>query len=91
MVALVPPHGTWRRRGGRHLRAELFRVAGDNRSALATREEIGVYYLLRNEPDKALVVFNQTYEQSHDPYDAMHAALIADTIGNTDERLVRRF
>ena len=51
-----------------------------------TREQIGIYYLLRNEPDKALVVFNQTYEQSHDPYDAMHAALIADTIGKTDER-----
>jgi len=51
-----------------------------------TRQQIGIYYLLRNEPDKALVVFNQTYEQSHNPYDALHAALIADTLGKTEER-----
>jgi tetratricopeptide (TPR) repeat protein len=52
----------------------------------ATRQQIGLYYLLRKELDKALVVFNQTFEQSHDPYDAMHAALIADTLGKTGER-----
>lgn len=51
-----------------------------------TREQIGIYYLLRKEPEKALVVFDQTFEQSHDSYDAMHAALIADTLGKTEER-----
>jgi tetratricopeptide (TPR) repeat protein len=51
-----------------------------------TRQQIGLYYLLRKEPEKALVVFNQTFEQSHDPYDAMHAAIIADALGKTDER-----
>ena len=53
---------------------------------MQTRQQIGVYYLLRKELDKALVVFNKTFEESHDPYDAMHAALIADTLGKTDER-----
>jgi tetratricopeptide (TPR) repeat protein len=51
-----------------------------------TRQQIGIYYLLRKELDKALVVFNQTFEQSHDPYDAMHAAIIADALDKTDER-----
>jgi tetratricopeptide (TPR) repeat protein len=51
-----------------------------------TRQQIGVYYVLRKEPDKALVVFNKTFEESHDSYDAMHAALLADELGKTDER-----
>lgn len=51
-----------------------------------TRQQIGIYYLLRKELDKALVVFSKTFEQSHDPYDAMHAAIIADSLGKTDER-----
>jgi hypothetical protein len=34
---------------------------------LQTRQKIGVYYLLRKELDKALVVFNKTFEESHDP------------------------
>jgi tetratricopeptide (TPR) repeat protein len=52
----------------------------------AIRQQIGLYYLLRKEPNKALVVFSQTFEQSHDPYDALHAALIADALGKTEER-----
>ena len=54
--------------------------------AWPTRQQIGIYYLLRNEPEKALVVFNQVFEQTHSPYDAMHAAVIADTLGKTEER-----
>jgi tetratricopeptide (TPR) repeat protein len=47
-----------------------------------TLQRIGVYYLLKKEPDKALAVFKRAYEQGHNSYDAMHAAIIADTLGN---------
>ena len=49
-------------------------------------EKIGLYYLLTKEPEKALVVFKQSYEKEHNAYDAMHAAIIADTLGKSADR-----
>jgi tetratricopeptide (TPR) repeat protein len=50
------------------------------------RQKIGIYYLLRNEPEKALVVFQQTFGETHGVYDAMHAAMLADALGKEADR-----
>lgn len=47
---------------------------------------LGVYYLLQNEPEKALVAFKNIIAKQYQPYPAMHAALIADALGQTSER-----
>jgi tetratricopeptide (TPR) repeat protein len=50
-------------------------------------EQIGVYYLLTKEPDKALVVFQKAFDVAPQFYvgihSGMHAALIADQLGQT--------
>jgi tetratricopeptide (TPR) repeat protein len=51
-----------------------------------TRRQIGAFYLLENEPEKALVVFEKTFDETRGVYDAMHVALAADTLGKTEER-----
>jgi tetratricopeptide (TPR) repeat protein len=51
-----------------------------------TRRQIGAFYLLENEPEKALVVFEKTFDETHGVYDEMHVALAADTLGKTEER-----
>jgi tetratricopeptide (TPR) repeat protein len=51
-----------------------------------TLQRVGVYYLLKKEPEKALAVFKRAYEQGHNAYDAMHAAIAADTLGNAADR-----
>ncbi|HUE15156.1 MAG TPA: hypothetical protein VMR25_13380, partial [Planctomycetaceae bacterium] len=47
---------------------------------------IGAYYLLRKEREKALVVFEKAFEDGHETYTAMHAALIADALGKGAQR-----
>jgi tetratricopeptide (TPR) repeat protein len=49
-------------------------------------EKIGLYYLLTKEPEKALVVFKQSFEKEHTVYDAMQAAIITDTLGKSADR-----
>jgi tetratricopeptide (TPR) repeat protein len=49
-------------------------------------EAIGIYYLLRREPEKALAVFEKLHEKTKYQYPAMHAAMIADALGKTDRR-----
>jgi hypothetical protein len=51
-----------------------------------TREQIAIFDLLRNEPEKALVVFEQTFKESRNVIHVMHAAIIADTLGKTADR-----
>lgn len=50
------------------------------------RQQVAIYYLLRKEPEKALAVFLQCFQKNHSVYDAMQAAIIADTLGKTAER-----
>jgi tetratricopeptide (TPR) repeat protein len=47
---------------------------------------IGFYYLLTGAPEKASVLFEKTFEQTHDLYAAAYAALIADEFGKAKER-----
>jgi tetratricopeptide (TPR) repeat protein len=49
-------------------------------------EQIGAYYLLRKEPEKALLVFQKAYADGRSSYSAMHVALVADALGKTDVR-----
>jgi tetratricopeptide (TPR) repeat protein len=51
-----------------------------------TLQRVGVYYLLKKEPEKALAVFKRAYEQAHNAYDAMHAATVADSLGKAADR-----
>jgi tetratricopeptide (TPR) repeat protein len=48
--------------------------------------DIAIYYLLTNEPDKALVLWKRSYEVREDPFAGLHSALVADTLGKTAER-----
>jgi len=57
-----------------------------NQAAPRALERIGAYYLLRKEPEKALVVFSGAYEKGRSAYSAMHAASVADTLGKSAER-----
>lgn len=59
-------------------------VGGDASPSALTR--IGAYYLLKKEREKALVVFGKAFDDGHDTYTAMHAALIADALGKTEQR-----
>jgi tetratricopeptide (TPR) repeat protein len=47
---------------------------------------IAIFYLLTNEPDKALVVAQRAYENRKDPYNGLLAAIIADGLDKTAER-----
>ena len=47
---------------------------------------IGAYYLLKKEHEKALVVFGKAFDDGHEIYTAMHAALIADALGKAAQR-----
>jgi tetratricopeptide (TPR) repeat protein len=49
-------------------------------------ESIGAFYLFESEPEKALAVFEKAYDRSKNVYDAMQAAIIADTLGKAEER-----
>jgi tetratricopeptide (TPR) repeat protein len=49
-------------------------------------ENIGVFYLLQKEPEKALPVFEKAYRVGHNAYAAMHASLVADSLGKTADR-----
>ena len=52
----------------------------------STLTKIGAYYLLKKEREKALVVFGKAFDDGHETYAAMHAALIADSLGKVDQR-----
>jgi tetratricopeptide (TPR) repeat protein len=47
---------------------------------------IGHYYLLTDEGAKAFLLYQRAYEDGHDPFEGFHAAIIADTLGNTAAR-----
>lgn len=47
---------------------------------------IGTFYLLQNEPKKALAVFEKGYERTKSVFDPMQAAIIADGLGDAEER-----
>jgi tetratricopeptide (TPR) repeat protein len=47
---------------------------------------IGHFYLLTEEPEKALLLYQRAYEKGHDPFEGFHAAIVADTLGKTDVR-----
>jgi tetratricopeptide (TPR) repeat protein len=49
-------------------------------------EAIGMYYLFRREPDKALPVFEKMFERARYVYDAMQCAMTADLLGKADLR-----
>jgi tetratricopeptide (TPR) repeat protein len=49
-------------------------------------EQIGAYYLLRREPEKALLVFQKAYADGRHSYAGMHVALVADALGKTKVR-----
>jgi tetratricopeptide (TPR) repeat protein len=51
-----------------------------------TRRQIGIFYLLENEPEKAAVVFEKTFNEYPSAYDGMHVAVAADSLGKTEER-----
>jgi tetratricopeptide (TPR) repeat protein len=59
-------------------------VGGSASPSALTR--IGAYYLMRKEREKALVVFGKAFDDGHETYTAMHAALIADALGKAAER-----
>jgi tetratricopeptide (TPR) repeat protein len=52
----------------------------------STLTKIGAYYLLKKEREKALVVFGKAFDDGHETYAAMHAAVIADALGKADQR-----
>jgi len=49
-------------------------------------EDIGIFYLLTKEPEKALAVFQKAYSRSRFVYDAMQLALITDGLGDAPRR-----
>jgi len=49
-------------------------------------QDIGDYYVLTGELDKALLLYQRAYEKGHDPFAGLHAALIADALGKVPER-----
>jgi tetratricopeptide (TPR) repeat protein len=49
-------------------------------------QDIGNYYVVTGELDKALMAYTQAYEKGHGPFAGLHAALIADALGKTFER-----
>jgi tetratricopeptide (TPR) repeat protein len=59
-------------------------ISGTASPSALTR--IGAYYLLKQDREKALVVFGKAFDDGHETYTAMHAALIADALGKTEER-----
>ncbi len=50
-----------------------------------TLDRIGVYYLLRKEPEKALAVFDKSFNASRSAFTGMHAAIVADSLGKGRE------
>ncbi|HET6325346.1 MAG TPA: hypothetical protein VFG04_11775 [Planctomycetaceae bacterium] len=48
--------------------------------------DIGHYYLLTGEGEKALLLYQRAYQEGHDPFEEFHAAIIADKLGKTAER-----
>jgi len=48
--------------------------------------KIGNYYLLTDEPEKALAVFKREYQRTQKPYAGLHAAILADRLGDTAVR-----
>jgi tetratricopeptide (TPR) repeat protein len=62
-----------------------FESLGTNKTHFV-RQQDAIYYLLRKEPEKAQTVFELCFEKGHEAYNALHAALIADTLGKTAER-----
>jgi len=50
------------------------------------RQQIAVYYLLRKEPEKAQTVFEMCFDNEHQAFNALHAALIADALGKSADR-----
>jgi tetratricopeptide (TPR) repeat protein len=50
------------------------------------RQQIAVYYVLRDEPAKAQTVFEMCFNKEHEAYNGLHAALIADALGKTADR-----
>jgi tetratricopeptide (TPR) repeat protein len=82
----------WCCRTGHGDREKADELARKHFESLATNalpgdlEAIGIYYLLRREPAKALPVFEKLYERTRHQYAAMQAAIIADTLGKTDRR-----
>jgi tetratricopeptide (TPR) repeat protein len=58
-------------------------------SAASVRQlgQIGAYYLLKKEPEKALTVFSKSFEDArNNDYVGMHAAILADALGKAAER-----
>jgi tetratricopeptide (TPR) repeat protein len=47
---------------------------------------IGHFYLLTEEPEKAFLLYQRAYEKGHDAFEGFHAALVADTLGKTAVR-----
>jgi tetratricopeptide (TPR) repeat protein len=48
--------------------------------------QIGMFYLLTGDPEKALVVLKRAFKETRAYYAAFHAALTADALGKTAER-----
>ena len=44
---------------------------------------IGHFYLLTDEPEKALLLYQRAYEKGHDGFEGFHAATVADSLGKT--------
>jgi tetratricopeptide (TPR) repeat protein len=58
----------------------------DAKAPSLTLDRIGVYYLLRKEPEKALAVFDKSFSLSRSAFTGMHAAIVADSLGKGRER-----
>ena len=58
----------------------------DAKAPPLTLDRIGVYYLLRKEPEKALAVFDKSFNVSRSAFTGMYAALVADSLGKGRER-----
>jgi tetratricopeptide (TPR) repeat protein len=54
--------------------------------ARAQYRNIGHFYLLTDEPEKALLLYQRAYDKGHDPFEGFHAALVADSLGKTAVR-----
>jgi tetratricopeptide (TPR) repeat protein len=52
----------------------------------AQYRNIGHYYLLVDEPEKALLLYQRAYQKAHNPFEGFHAALVADSLGKSDVR-----
>jgi tetratricopeptide (TPR) repeat protein len=50
------------------------------------RQQVAVYYVLRKEPEKAQTVFEMCFDEDHQAFNALHAALLADELGKTADR-----